>query len=299
MSMPIFSPTYLKNDYSPVVHASETLQQSYAHLLLEKAKLVHQKTEIPMNKKLENATNLYMHGIRDGRAIEAVTEFTGDRYTQHSAGVKSGKEGFIEFFKPFLERNPVRDIKIIRSITDGQYVFVHVFQSLNNGESKWVTMDMFDMDANDRIIEHWDVICADQETPSGLGMTGGATEVEDRKLTVENKSLVTSFLKHVFVEGDTDFISRLVSESCIQHSSEIHPGIAGWHDYFDSGLRYEFVHQVIGEGNFVVALSKSFRGSTNYAVFNLFRIENSKIAEHWDCIEEIAPKEQWATSGKF
>jgi predicted SnoaL-like aldol condensation-catalyzing enzyme len=252
-----------------------------------------------MNKKLENATNLYMQGIRDGRAKEAVTEFTGARYTQHSAGVNNGRAGFIEFFGPFLERNPIRDIKIIRALTDGQYVFVHVFQSLNNGESKWITMDMFDMDANDKIIEHWDVICADQETPSGTAMTGGATEVKDRELTIENKGLVTSFLKHVFVEGNAEYISRFISEDCIQHSPQMQSGITGWHDHLNSGLRYEFVHQVIGEGNFVVALSKSFKGDTSYAVFNLFRIVNAKIVEHWDCIEEIAPKEQWANSGKF
>jgi predicted SnoaL-like aldol condensation-catalyzing enzyme len=46
----------------------------------------------------------------------------------------------------------------VRFLTDGQYVFVHVFQSLNNGESKWVTMDMFDTDQDDKIIEHWDCI---------------------------------------------------------------------------------------------------------------------------------------------
>lgn len=252
-----------------------------------------------MNQKLENATNLYLQGIRDGRAREAVTKFTGDRYTQHSAGVKNGKEGFIEFFEPFLERNPIREIKIVRSITDRQYVFVHAFQSLNNGETKWVTMDMFDTDANDKIIEHWDVICAYQETPSGNDMAGGASEIKDEERTIENKRLVTDFLKYVYIEGNTNYISRFINENCIQHSSEIQAGIAGWHEHLNSGLRYEFVHQVIGEGNFVVTLSKSFKGNTSYAVFNLFRIENSKIVEHWDCIEEIAPKEQWANSGKF
>jgi predicted SnoaL-like aldol condensation-catalyzing enzyme len=49
----------------------------------------------------------------------------------------------------------------------------------------------------------------------------------------------------------------------------------------------------------VVSLSKSFSEVKDYAVFNLFRIENGKIAEHWDCIEVIAPKDQWANSGKF
>jgi len=91
---------------------------------------------------------------------EAVTANTGDRYTQHSTGVRDGVEGFVEFFDEFVVRNPKRDIQIVRAIEDGPYVFVHAFQSINGGESQWVTTDLFDTDGNDRIVEHWDVISA-------------------------------------------------------------------------------------------------------------------------------------------
>ena len=84
-----------------------------------------------MTAKLDNAIALYMDGIRDGNAREAVTKYTGDRYTQHSTGVRDGVEGFVEFFEPFLERNPVRDIQIIRSFEDGQYVFLQAYQNLS------------------------------------------------------------------------------------------------------------------------------------------------------------------------
>ena len=89
-----------------------------------------------MTAKLDNAIALYMDGIRDGNAREAVTKYTGDRYTQHSTGVRDGVEGFVEFFEPFLERNPVRDIQIIRSFEDGQYVFLQAYQNLGNGEAE-------------------------------------------------------------------------------------------------------------------------------------------------------------------
>ena len=111
-----------------------------------------------MGKKLEHAIGLYMEGIRDGNMKAALDAYVGDRYTQHSTGVADGKEGFMAFFGPFLERNPVRHIQVARAIEDGQYVFVHVFQSLNDGAAKWVTADLFDTDDNDRMIEHWDVI---------------------------------------------------------------------------------------------------------------------------------------------
>jgi len=67
---------------------------------------------IVSNRKLDHATRLYMEGIRDGNVRHAVETHTGDRYTQHSTGVADGVEGFVAFFEPFMERNPVRDIQV-------------------------------------------------------------------------------------------------------------------------------------------------------------------------------------------
>lgn len=60
-----------------------------------------------MSKKIENAKKLYLEGIRDGKVREAVTKYTGNRYTQHGTGVADGIEGFLAFFEPFVVRNPV------------------------------------------------------------------------------------------------------------------------------------------------------------------------------------------------
>ncbi len=260
-----------------------------------------------MSQKLENARNLYFLGIRDGRPREAVTRYTGSRYTQHSTGVKDGIEGFVEFFEPFLARNPVRDIQIIRSFEDGQYVFVHAFQNLNHGENRWVTMDMFDTDENDRIIEHWDVITAYvDQTLSGHSMIGGPNEIADLDSTSRNKDIVKEFLAEILGKGDPAKISDYIStERYIQHSPKIADGIAGTlamlRPQADNGspLRYDEIFQVIGQGNFVASLSRVLLGNKTMAVIDLFRLADGKIVEHWDSIEEIAPKEQWVNSGKF
>ena len=62
-----------------------------------------------MSKRLDHARGLYLEGIRDGRVREAIAAHTGERYTQHSSGVRNGAEGFIEFFEPFIERNELGD----------------------------------------------------------------------------------------------------------------------------------------------------------------------------------------------
>jgi len=96
---------------------------------------------IAMSQKINNARSLYLEGIRDGNYEAAIEKYTGARYTQHSTGVKDGKEGFLEFFERFMKNHPKRDIRIIRSIEDGQYVFLHVYQNLDEGKSEWVTTD--------------------------------------------------------------------------------------------------------------------------------------------------------------
>ncbi|NNC93374.1 MAG: SnoaL-like domain-containing protein, partial [Acidimicrobiia bacterium] len=180
-----------------------------------------------MNNKLANATALYMEGIRDGNARQAVEKYTGDRYTQHSTGVRDGVEGFVEFFEPFLKRNPERDIQVIRGWTDGQYVFVHAFQSLNGGESKWVTADFFDTDENDKILEHWDVIAAYADsTPSGHTSIDGPTEVTDLDRTEQNKALVRAMIEDVLMAGGNPAnVDRYIAEDYIQHNAEVPDGL--------------------------------------------------------------------------
>ena len=92
-----------------------------------------------MSQRLEYAKGLYLEGIRDVRARDAITKYSGARYTRHSTGVRDGVEGFVEFFEPFLARNPKRDIQILRALEDGRHLFLHVYQSLNDGENEWVT----------------------------------------------------------------------------------------------------------------------------------------------------------------
>lgn len=260
-----------------------------------------------MGKKLENVRALYMEGIRDGNARAAVTRYTGDRYTQHSTGVADGVEGFLEFFEPFLERNPVRDIRIVRGFEDGQYVFVQAYQELNNGEDKWITTDLFDTDDNDLIIEHWDVIGpVATTTVSGHSQIDGPTEITNIEDTERNKAIVKEFAKTVLVGGNYDRVTDYISsDTYIQHNPQADDGLAGFAafaaDLAAKGLamKYTDIFKIVGQGNFVVSYSKMLLGDDQYAVFDIFRLENELIVEHWDNMEKILPEDQWGNSGKF
>ncbi|MEM7283681.1 MAG: nuclear transport factor 2 family protein [Pseudomonadota bacterium] len=260
-----------------------------------------------MGNKLENAKALYLEGIRDGNACEAVTKYTGERYTQHSTGVADGVQGFLDFFEPFIERNPVRSIEVVRGLEDGRYVFLQVYQELNHGRDKWITTDLFDTDDNDKIIEHWDVIGPVQETSlSGRSQIDGPTEITDLEDTHANKAVVNAFLNDVLLDGNFENVTNYISSDTYrQHNPKVRDGIAGFAAFAEQlekqglTMKYESVFKVIGQGNFVVSYSEMSLGVDRYAVFDIFRLEHGLIVEHWDNMEKILPKEQWGNSGKF
>ena len=66
-------------------------------------------------------------------------------------------------------------------------------------------------------------------------------------------------------------------------------------------LEYHKIHKILGEGNFVLTVSEGKFGKGDHvAYYDLFRIENGKIVEHWDVIEPILPKSDWKNNnGKF
>ncbi len=260
-----------------------------------------------MGKRLDNARGLYLDAIRDGNATDAINTYSGSRYTQHSTPVKDGREGFIEFFEEFYARNPIRDIEIVRSFEDGPYVFLHVLQTLNNGEFQYVTADIFDTDDDGKLIEHWDMIAeVVDDTVSGHSQLDGPTEPTDLDKTEENKMLVCGFMTDVLQNGEIGRLAEYVStETYIQHNPAIGDGIDGLTDFLEGfaaqgkTMRYEEIHNVIGCGNFVAAMSEMNLGGREMAVIDLFRVADGRIVEHWDVIEEITPRDTWVNSGKF
>ena len=102
----------------------------------------------------------------------------------------------------------------------------------------------------------------------------------------------------------TNYVS---TEKYLQHNSSIADGLDGLGaalQYFAENnlvLKYDKVHKVLGEGNFVLTVSEGKFGKGDHvAYYDLFRLENDKIVEHWDIIQPIPAKEEWQNeNGKF
>ncbi|MEM7290009.1 MAG: nuclear transport factor 2 family protein [Pseudomonadota bacterium] len=255
-----------------------------------------------MGKALDKVRRIYLEGIAGGNAREAVHAYTGHRYTQHSTGVGDGADGFLAFFEPFVERNPKREIQVVRIFEDGHWVFCQAYQSLNDGAAKWVTMDMFYTDSNGLILEHWDTIAPYvEETASGNEMVGGTTEIASDASSDVNKAVVLEYTKQVRQQGDTSKTDIFVSDDLVQHAPTIgagRDGLSKWLFSEECGT-YEMLFQLIGQGDFVMTYGKRFAQGKEIAVFDLYRLAGKKIVEHWMNEEEISPREAWGNSGKF
>ena len=63
---------------------------------------------------------------------------------------------------------------------------------------------------------------------------------------------------------------------------------------------YDEVHMVLAQGNYVLAVSEGTFAGESTSYYDLWRVENGKIAEHWDVMETIADKSTWQNqNGKF
>ena len=67
-----------------------------------------------------------------------------------------------------------------------------------------------------------------------------------------------------------------------------------------NAMKLDRIHVVLGEGNYVLVVSEGSQSGQPTAFYDLFRVENGKIAEHWDVMQSIPPQSDWKNSnGKF
>lgn len=233
---------------------------------------------------------------------EPIGYINAEYYKQHNLGVADGLQGFGEL----LAQLPPNSAKVntVRAFEDGDFVFTHTDYNFFGPK---IGFDIFRFE-NGKIVEHWDNL---QETPapnpSGHTMIDGSTDVTDLDKTKENKSLVENFVNDILVNGRMDKLADYFDgDNYIQHNPNIADQLSGLGKALaalaEQGITmaYTTIHKVLGQGNFVLVVSEGVFSNTPTSFYDLFRIENGKIAEHWDVIETIPTKEnQKNANGKF
>ena len=238
---------------------------------------------------------------------DTARDLLADDYIQHNLAYGTGADAFIGSVEYLASADAKTTVNNLRAFEDGDKVFLQTIYNFA-GAGEQVAFDIFRFDENGKIAEHWDNLAALAEpNPSGHTQTDGMMEVSDLDKTEENRELVKNFLYDVMQGNNLDKTPDYFDgDNYIQHNSGIADGVSGLNAALGAlaeqgvSMVYDEVHMVLAQGNFVLAVSEGTFGGAPTSYYDLWRVENGKIAEHWDVMETIADPSTWQNqNGKF
>ena len=260
------------------------------------------KTETTMELSNKDKVVALLNSFNTGDQTP-ISYINPEKYIQHNLGVADGLAGFGEV----MHHAPEGGFKanVIRAFQDGDYVFTHTEYDFFGPKAGF---DVFRFE-NGLIVEHWDNLLEVQKpNPSGRTQFDGATEITDLDKTEANKKTVKDFIEKVLLNHEMDKLTTYINPTnYVQHNPAVADGLDGFGaamKYFaENGfvMEYTKLHKVLGQGNYVLTLSEGKFGKGEHTAFyDLFRLENGQIVEHWDVISPIPAQEDWKNeNGKF
>ena len=216
------------------------------------------------------------------------TDYLHPDFKDHNQYTLGNKGHFVE---NLMSRSIYTTRNVKRIFQDGDYVFAH---SEFSDDDEYVGFDVFRFQ-EDQIIEHWDNYQEKEPVnPSGRSMIDGTTEIEATQNAKSNKLIVRSYITDVFFNANSYNIASYFDQNkYMQHNPWMPDDVPAvknvlrkWTEH-GRKTEYQTIHQILGEGNFVLAMSEGYFHYKHTSFYNLFRLENGKIAEHWDNSEPI------------
>ena len=253
-----------------------------------------------MNGYKQQATEL-LKSIETGDS-KPLTYINPTKYIQHNLAVADGLAGV----KALLQSLPRESttVRMVRVLQDGDFVVLHTDYNFFGPK---VGFDIFRFE-DGKIVEHWDNLqeTALKPSPSGHTMIDGPTEISDLDKTENNKALMQTYMDDLLHGRKERFSNYFEGNNYIQHNPLVADGLTGLFAGLqalakqDQAVKYSRVHKVLGEGDFVIVVAEGSFGDRPVCYYDLYRIQNAKIAEHWDTIEPIPPRAEWKNpNGKF
>jgi len=236
--------------------------------------------------------------IFQDRDPSAVDRFFAETFVQHDPNLADGRSG-LKAFAAESARSPNSNVTIYRTLVDGDIVMLHSkYEGLRGFAGPVIAFDLFRF-AGGKIVEHW----GGQEreaapNPSGHTQVDGPTAVVDRDRTEDNRALVRAFKQEVTVELRFDRVDQFIEgDNYTQHASKVGDGTARMKSRVaevskPAAAPVLLPRRYLADGNFVLAVVEA-RTEPPTANYDLFRIQNGKIAEHWDVLSLIPPRDQW------
>lgn len=241
-----------------------------------------------------------LKGIETGDP-DAATVVNETKYIQHNPRTGEGSPGLADLFARLAKTNP--RVTFVRVFEDGDFAFAHNEYDFSGVD---VAFEVFRFE-DGKAVEHWDNIQPMRPpNPSGRTMLDGETAITDMEKTEANRDLVASFVRQVLIGRRIDRLDRYIADDLIQHDPDIGDGATalrtalGIEVQGKPWIEYQQLHRVLAEGNFALCMIEGRRDGVHSGLYDLFRVADGKIVEHWTTVSPIAPRSEWKNdNGKF
>ena len=119
---------------------------------------------------------------------------------------------------------------------------------------------------------------------------------------MSNKELVLKFIDEVFNAHDLSKLDEFMKEDYKQHSIGVKTGREGFKEFaldFFTQEPYMDVKQIFESDNNTVAVffKCNFKAGNSAKVVDMYRIEDGRLAEHWDVVQ-LLPDDDAAANGR-
>ena len=239
----------------------------------------------------------------DAHDVQAAKKYFAEDYIQHNPIADTGRAGVLAYFASLGDALPVKakvqaDIVAIVAEKD----LVALIQVNKQSQPRAYTTTWFDLFRveNGVIVEHWDHgtlppgMTPRDYVPVTVNTDYRAALASDDPQLAANKQRVYDLWRVLVEAQQVDKAPEYLATDYIQHNPMINTGLDGFMGFFRQFAQPKAVKpevsnfvNMIGEDDLVVLATVATEKDANdqpYTTtwFDMFRVENGKMVEHWD-----------------